>query len=209
MTKRIYAAALAVSMVAVAHGATAAEAQRPDPKVPLAADHPRPAPNEIVSVPAAAPGVFSARKEKGGTRLVVKGRKFTSRAAIENYLAYRAAEEIIAQDGEWFMFVESRQPGDGAPALTVDAQLRSFSFRMPNFRPVWRYKTVGSGDWQTWSPFSGAAFFGNGIDPATVAEYEVTATIVPGKGLMNGRDPLAFHAIAVSDFLVNQVAPPQ
>jgi hypothetical protein len=42
-----------------------------------------------------------------------------------------------------------------------------------------------------------------------VTAYEVSADIVLHKGMVAATNPLAFDAGALSDFLVNQVAPPQ
>ena len=161
-------------------------------------------------VPPAAAGVFSIQK-KGANRLhlTVTGHKFTSRAEIEKYLAYRAAEATMEQKGSWFTFVEARAKGDTVPAPKRDPSGLRYSFRMEYWRPVWRYKTAGSAAWSSWSPFSGAAFFADGKDPKTITEFEASADIVIHKGLMDDAQPLAFEAGAVSDLLVNQVSPPQ
>jgi hypothetical protein len=160
-------------------------------------------------VPPAAAGVFSIQTKGNRLHLTVTGHKFTSRAEIEKYLAYRAAELTLAQKGSWFTFVEARAKGDAVPVLKPDPSRPRYSFRMENWRPVWRYKTAGNSAWMSWSPFSGAAFFADGRDPKTISDFEASADIVIHKGQMDDTQPLAFEAGAVSDLLINQVSPPQ
>jgi hypothetical protein len=159
-------------------------------------------------VPPAKPGVFTATK-KGATgyHLVVAGHKFSTRADIEKYLAYRAAELAMADKASWFTFVESRSKTDTAAAPKRDPAGLRYSFRMDYFRPVWRYKTKGSPAWKNWSPFAGAAFITD--DPKTITDFEVSADIVLHKSQMDDANPLAFEAGAVSDLLINQVSPPE
>ena len=159
-------------------------------------------------VPAAKPGVFTATK-KGATgyHLVVAGHKFSTRADIEKYLAWRAADLTMEQKASWFTFVETRAKGDSAPVPKRDPAGLRYSFRMDYFRPVWRYKVKGSPAWKSWSPFTGAAFITD--DPKSITDFEVSADIVLHKGQMDDANPLAFEAGAVSDLLINQVSPPE
>jgi hypothetical protein len=155
-----------------------------------------------------APGVFkTARTGAANLRLTVTGKSFTSRAALENYLAYRAATETMANKSQWFSFTERRAKGDKLPVPKGDPNGPRFSFRMENFRPLWRYQTAGSPAWKSWSPFSGAAF--PVTDPKTVTAYEVSADIVLHKGMVDDVSPLAFDAGALSDYLINQVEAPK
>jgi hypothetical protein len=161
-------------------------------------------------VPAAAPGVFTAEKKSDNRyRLVVTGHKFTSRADVEKYLAWRAADLALEQDARWFRLNESRAKGDTAAVPKRDPAGPRYSFRMEYFRPAWRYKTAGDAAWKSWSPFSGAAFFADGRDAATITDFEAGADITLHKDQMDDADPLAFEAGALSDLLVNQVSPPQ
>jgi hypothetical protein len=166
-----------------------------------------PGPQTPPMVPPAKPGVFAAAK-KGptGYHLSVTGHNFTSREAIEHYLAYRAAILTQEQKSSWFTLVENHAKGDTVPATKPDPAGLRFSFRMAYWRPVWRYKTAGSPAWKTWSPFSGTPF--PITDPKSVSDYEASADIVLHKGNMNDADPLAYEAGAVDDWLVNQVSPP-
>lgn len=164
--------------------------------------------NQAPEVAPAKAGVFTQQK-RAGTRyhLVVKGHTFTSRDAIEKYLLYRASELTLEQHDSWFTLIEARAKGDTAPPSKPDPQGLRFSFRMPYWRPVWRYKLAGAAASQGWSPFSSAAFPVS--DPKAVTDFEVSADIVLHKGIMDDSDPLAFEAGAVSDLLVNQVSPPE
>ena len=160
-------------------------------------------------VPPAAPGVFSVQKKGARLHLTVTGHKFTSRADVEKYLAYRAAELTLEQKGNWFTFVENRTKADTVPVPKRDPEGLRYSFRMEYWRPLWRYKTAENSAWTNWSPFSGQTFFADGKDPKSITAYEVSADIVVHKGQMDDAQPLAFEAGAVSDLLVNQVSPPQ
>jgi hypothetical protein len=188
--KRIaFAVALAV------FGAGPALAQAPQPVSPV-----------TVGPQAPAPGVFSARKSgAAGLHLVVTGHAFTSRQALENYLAWRAAEQTMANKFQWFSLTERRAKGDTVPVPKSDATGPRFSFRMEFFRPQWRYKPAGATAWKSWSPFSGAAF----PDLKGAAAYELSADIVMHKGMVDDVSPLAFDASALSDYLINQVEAPK
>lgn len=161
-------------------------------------------------VPAAGPGVYSqASIGANRYRLTVKGHKFTSRDAVEKYLAWRSADLALSKDDRWFRFIETRHKGDTVPVAKRDPAAPHFSFRMEYFRPVWRYKLKGDKDWKDWSPFSGAAFFADGKDASTITDFEASADIQLRKGQMDDADPMAFEADALSDLLINQVSPPE
>jgi hypothetical protein len=207
---------------AVAQQAAPAQPAKPAAAAPAPAATPGnplpvpPAPAQTAStdadltkmVPPAAPGVFSAQKKGAGLHLVVTGHKFTSRSDIENYLAWRAAEQTLANKGSWFTFSEVHTPADKIAASKRDPKGKRYAFRMENWRPVWRYKLQGDNAWKSWSPFSGAAFFAEGKDPKTVTDFEVSADITVKNGPMDDLDPLAFEAAPVSDLLISQVSPP-
>src|SRR5690242_8710890 len=92
-------------------------------------------------VPPAGPGVFTVKQMAPGTfKLVVAGHEFTTRAAVEKYLAYRAARQTIEAGGTWFTFKEDRAKGETTVPVPVrDPEGLRYSFRMKYFRPVWRY----------------------------------------------------------------------
>ena len=195
---------IAYCLSVASFAADAPAAGQPAPAPPTSASAQAQAPE----VPPAKPGVFTLQK-RAGTRyhLAVKGHTLTSRDAVEKYLLFRAAELTLDQHDSWFTLIEARAKGDTAPPSKPDPQGLRFSFRMAYWRPAWRYKLAGASAWQSWSPFSGAAF--PATDPKSVTDFEVSADIVLHKDIMNDADPLAYDAGAVSDLLVNQVSPPE
>ena len=187
-------------------GAAAQTAPKPEPASASASAPPETGP----TVPPAKPGVYSESKQSATRfRVTIKGQTFTARDAIEKYLFYRAAMLALEQRSPRFTLVEGRSPGDTPPPPQADPSGYHYSFRMAYWRPVWRYKRTGSAAWSTWSLFSGGAFFAEGKDPKAVSDYEVSADIVMQKGPMDDRNPIAFEPRAVSEFLVNQVNPPE
>jgi len=163
------------------------------------------------NVRSAGPGVFTQQQRgQGRFHLVLSGRHFTSREAIENYLAWRAAELAAEQKAIWFSFVEQRGKGDAVPVPKRDSNGMRYSFRLAFFRPVWRYQTVAAPSvWKSWSPFSGARFWAEGLEAGAITRFEVSADIVLHKGQVEDDNPLAFDGEAVSDYLINQVQPPE
>jgi hypothetical protein len=167
-------------------------------------------PQSAPMVPPAKPGVYSqTRQGSAGYRVTVTGHVFTSREAVEKYLLYRAAELALQQHVPWFTLTERRSKGDTAPVPKPDPAGLHYSFRMKYWRPAWRYKLSGTPAWSVWSPFSDAAFFADDKNAKTVTDFEVSADIVMHKGPIDDSNPLAFEPGAVSDFLINQVSPPE
>ena len=187
-------ATFSVALVALSGIAAAAQ--------PAPATAPPPTP---IGPAAAAPGVFAVKRAGTMLHLTVTGHDFTSRAALENYLAFRAAEATIASKFQWFSLVEHRAKGDTVPVPKGDPAGPRFSFRMEYFRPQWRWRAAGEKAWHSWSPFSGQAF----PDMKGASDYQLSADIVLHKGMVDDVSPLAFDASAVSDYLINQVEAPQ
>ena len=158
---------------------------------------------ETVGPPEPTRGVFTSKKTGTALHLSVTGHHFTSRAALENYLAFRAAKATLDDGFLWFRFAEHRVKGDGATVPHADPAGPRFSFRMEYFRPQWRWRVAGTKGWSRWSPFSGTPF-----PDLKDADYEVSADIVMHKGMVEDFNPLAFDAGAVSDYLINQVEAP-
>jgi hypothetical protein len=151
------------------------------------------------------PGIFTMKKVGAALHLAVTGHSFTTRAALENYLAWRAAEATLDNKFQWFSLVEHRAKTDTASVPKGDPAGPRFSFRMEYFRPQWRWRLAGSPAWQSWSPFSGKPF----PDLKSATDYQLSADIVMHKGMVDDVDPLAFDAGAVSDYLINQVEAPK
>ena len=172
---------------------------------PAAAQVPPPVvPTPQVGPAQPAPGVFSAKKTGAALHFTVAGHSFTTKAALENYLAFRAAEATLESKFQWFSFTEHRAKGDAVPVAKGDPTGPRFSFRMEYFRPQWRWRKTGAKTWTNWSPFSGQPF-----PDLKGADYDVSADIVMHKGMVDDVSPLAFDASAVSDYLVNQVEAPK
>jgi len=153
---------------------------------------------------APAPGVFAMKKTGAALHLSVTGHSFTTKAALENYLAFRAAEATMANRFQWFSFTEKRAKTDTVPVPKGDPAGPRFSFRMEYFRPQWRWRAPGAKAWNNWSPFSGQAF-----PDLKGKDYELSADIVMHKGMVDDVSPLAFDAGATSDYLINQVEAPK
>jgi hypothetical protein len=200
-----------MTMAAFSAAVGQAPAAAPPPAAKPAAAAAKPAdPDGLNMVPAAGAGVFHMEKKgANGLHLSVTGHKFTSRAEIESYLAWRAADETRALKASWFTFTENHAKGDTMAAPKRDPNGKHYSFRMENWRPMWRYKVTGDTAWKTWSPFTGVAFFADGKDPKTITDFEASADISVQKGPMDDLNPLAFEAGPVSDLLISQVSPPQ
>ncbi len=164
----------------------------------------QPAARPEVGPAAPAPGVFTMKRSGAGLHLAVTGHSFTSRAALENYLAFRAAEATLDNRFRWFSFVEHRAKSDTVPVPKGDPAGPRFSFRMAYFRPQWRWRMPGAKAWNSWSPFSGQPF-----PDLKGADYQLSADIVMHKGMVDDVSPLAFDAGAVSDYLINQVEAPK
>jgi hypothetical protein len=159
---------------------------------------------------APAPGIFTMKKSGAALHLSVTGHSFTAKPALENYLAYRAAEATLDNRMHWFGFVEHRAKSDTVMMPKGDPAGPRFSFRMDYFRPQWRWRVAGSPAWQSWSPFSGKPFPNLGDpDLKSAIEFQLSADIVMHKGMVDDVSPLAFDAGALSDYLVNQVEAPK
>jgi len=162
------------------------------------------APKPDIGPAAPGPGIFAMTRTGAALHLSVTGHTFTAKAALENYLAFRAAEATMDNKYQWFSLVEHRAKGDTVPLPKGDAAGPRFSFRMDYFRPQWRWRVAGAKTWATWSPFSGKPF-----PDLKGADYQLSADLVMHKGMMDDVSPLAFDAGAVSDYLINQVEAPK
>ncbi|HWE99486.1 MAG TPA: hypothetical protein VG248_06795 [Caulobacteraceae bacterium] len=112
-------------------------------------------------------------------RVTFRGNSLTSRATVENYLLYRAAELTAANGFDWFETVDHH----------TDTQQRTFVEGAP-FDPYWRF----------WGPgyrgrgFWGGPFWDPTFDVQTVERFDATADIVVGHGPKPPGDARAFDA---------------
>ena len=130
-------------------------------------------------------GFAEQRIEANRYRVVFVGNDYTSRARVENYLLFRAAELTLANGYDGFTIV--RRDTD------KDVDIRSYGSPgfYPGWNPYWRYR--GRYGWRYWDPWYGDPFWGDTIDVRTVESYEATAEIVMFRGARAG-DPHSFDA---------------
>lgn len=182
--------------VLLAVGPTMAQPATPPPA--SAAPEPALGPKEP------ARGVYAMTRKGAVLHLTVTGHHFTSRDALEKYLAYRAAAGTLANRNQWFSLVEHRTRADKVSVAKDDPSGPRYSFRMAYFRPQWRYRLNGAKAWSVWSPLSGTSF--PVLTGATA--YQLSADILMHKGMVDDVSPFAFDASALSDYLINQVTAP-
>ena len=116
-------------------------------------------------------------------RVTVVGNQFTSRARVENYLLFRAAELTLANGYDSFTIVRRDSERN------IDTRVVP-SGPDPYWRPYWRYR--GPFGWRYWDPWFGDPFWADTVDVRTIESYEATAEIV----MLRGRraDPMNFDA---------------
>ena len=138
-------------------------------------------------------GYAEQRIENNRYRVTFVGNTMTSRARVENYLLYRAAELTLATGYDSFTIVQRDIERD------VDTHVHR-GFGSGGFgsgpygwwRPSWRYYG-GRYGWRSWDPWYGDPFWGDSIDISTVERYEAIAEIVMNRG-RQPNDPRSFDA---------------
>ena len=117
-------------------------------------------------------GGFSDEKlDADHFRVTFKGNTLTSRATVEQYLLYRAAELTVAQGYDWFETVDRHTERDQRTYVDPDP-FYGPGYGYGYFRPYWRYYGAGYG-WRAWGPFWGDPFF----DVQTVQRFEATIDV--------------------------------
>ncbi len=144
---------------------------------------------------AAAGGFSDQRLDADHMRVSFQGNTLTSRATVESYLLYRAAELTVQQGFDWFETVERHTDGDKRTYVDPDP------FYGPGFgygfwRPSWRYYGGGFG-WRSWYPYWGDPFWADSLQVQTVEKFQATAEIVMHHGPKPEGDPRAFDARGV------------
>lgn len=142
------------------------------------------------------PIAYAVKRVKPGTfRLAASGPGAPSRTAVEQFLAFNAAQLTVRERGGWFEIMEPGAKPAAAPAVPG----KRYSFRMDSWRPAWRYRTAAG-----WREV-------DDVPPASVQAFEAVATIVIHQGPLqaeNADNARAFDAWALSDYLREQVQPP-
>ena len=132
-------------------------------------------------------GFAEQRIENNRYRVTFVGNSYTSRARVENYLLYRAAELTVASGYDSFTIV--------ARDTERDVEIRTSpglgAGRYGWWRPSWRYYG-GRFGWRHWDPWYGDPFWADTIDVRTIERYEATAEIVMIRGRPS--DPRTFDA---------------
>ena len=133
-------------------------------------------------------GYSNVRIEPNRFMVSFAGNSLTSRARVETYLLYRAAELTVEQGYDGFAIVER------VTDRNVETRVYGDPFGYGPYRwwrPSWRYRGYGYG-WRRWDPWYGDPFWGDRIDIQTVQNFEANAEIVMFRGERN--DDKSFDA---------------
>ena len=135
-------------------------------------------------------------------RVTFEGNSLTSRATVESYLLYRAAELTVNQGFDWFEAVDRHT--DHTQSTYYD------SFGPGYWRPYWRYYgAFGYGrGWRGWDPYWDSPFWGEGGQTETVEKFQTSAEIVVHHGPKPESDAKAFDAHQVIANLAPKIQRP-
>ena len=140
-------------------------------------------------------GFTDQRLDADHFRVSFQGNTLTSRATVETYLLYRAAELTTSQGFDWFETIDRHTDRDRRTYLDPDP-FYGPGYAFGYFRPSWRYYGGGFG-WRRWGPFWGDPFWADTAEVETVQKFEATADIAMHHGPKPEGDPKAFDARAV------------
>src|SRR5665213_1936311 len=111
-------------------------------------------------------GFTDQRLDADHFRVSFQGNTLTSRARVESYLLYRAAELTVSQGFDWFETIDRHTDRDRHTYLDPDP-FYGPGYAFGYFRPSWRYYGGGFG-WRSWGPFWGDPFWGDTAEVQTV-----------------------------------------
>lgn len=162
-------------------------------------------PYQPIGARGASGGYSEQQIESNRFRVSFAGNEFTSRARVEDYLLFRAAELTLQAGYDGFTIVDRDTERD------VDTRV------MPGpmgygygpygwWRPSWRY--YGRFGWRSWDPWLGRPFWADTINVDTVERYEATAEIVMFRGQRRD-DPRSFDAREVIENLRPRIELPR
>ncbi len=131
-------------------------------------------------------------------RVSFEGNSLTSRATVESYLLYRAAELTVSQGFDWFEAVD-RHTEKTQNTYYNSYGYNSFgydSFGYGYWQPYWRYYGGfgGGRGWRGWDPYWGSPFWGEGGRAETVEKFQTSAEIVVHHGPKPANEARAFDA---------------
>ena len=142
-------------------------------------------------------GFTDQRLDADHVRVSFQGNTLTSRATVESYLLYRAAELTVEQGFDWFETVDRHTDKEQRTYLQPDPFYGAgFGYGYGFWRPSWRYYGGGFG-WRSWDPYWGDPFWGDTGEVQTVEKFQTTAEIAMHHGPKPAGDPKAFDARAV------------
>jgi hypothetical protein len=142
-------------------------------------------------------GFTDSRLDQDHYRVSFRGNSITSRATVENYLLYRAAELTVQSGDDWFQTMDNH----------TDRQQRTY---VEGFGP-YGYGAF-SPYWSFWGPYGRRGFWGGpfwdpSFDVETVQRFDATAEIVMGRG-RKPPNPRAFDAHEVMANLAPHIKRP-
>ncbi len=144
-------------------------------------------------------GFSDQRLDADHVRVSFQGNTLTSRATVESYLLYRAAELTVAQGFDWFETVDRHTDRDKRTYVDPEPFYGpgyGFGYGYGFWRPSWRYYGGGFG-WRSWDPYWGGPFWGDTGQVQTVEKFQATAEIVMHHGAKPNGVPQAFDARGV------------
>jgi hypothetical protein len=153
---------------------------------------------------AQAGGYSEVRIEPDRYRVTFAGNSMTTRATVESYLLYRAAELTLNQGFDWFEMVDRNTDKHVTTWADPDPFYGAYGF---GWHPYWRYYRHGFG-WRGWDPYWGDPFWDRDIDIHTIEKYEATAEIVMHHGPKPEGDHRAFDARVVIENLNSKIVRP-
>jgi hypothetical protein len=149
-------------------------------------------------------GYSEQRIEDNRYRVMFTGNAYTSRAKVENFLLYRAAQLTVQQGFDGFTMITRATDPNVQTVVTRDPA--SFGYGA-FWGPSWRYRRGGFG-WRSWDPWGGSPFWGDDVDVNTITSYEASAEIL----MFHGKQPAdqnSFDAQQVIDNLKASVEMPR
>ena len=166
-------------------------------------------PYQPLSHASKAPGGFTDQKlDADHYRVSFQGNTLTSRATVETYLLYRAAELTVAQGYDWFETVDRHTQGETRTYSTPSPFYGGFGYWHPYWRYYGGFGGYGGRGWRGWDPFWGDPFWGDSLDVQTVEKFETTAEIVVHHGPKPAGEAKAFDAHEVISNLGSKIQRP-
>ncbi|WP_305098504.1 CC0125/CC1285 family lipoprotein [Croceibacterium aestuarii] len=127
------------------------------------------------------------------------GNRLTSRATVEGYLLFRAAELTQQQGYGWFEIVDREVEHEVQREVYPDARYDPW-WGYPAWRPYWHYYEPRIG-WRYWYPGYGDSLWSRPAEVQTVERFEAHAEIVMHRGRKPASSTRAFHALEVIERL--------